>query len=126
MERHLEHRRDAAGSRAPRTRFPAFPLGATWVIKVDVGVYNTWQHYEPSSVHDLCAIAHLAPDGSDDSAGDRDIGRALSRGEDDGAAPDHEVGSGHTSSIVMSCAPSQSVSRPISGSCSWPCVRVAK
>src|SRR6267378_16450 len=84
------------------------------------------RHLEARGVDDLFGVAHFAPDGTDDSAGNGDIGWALSRGKDGGSAPDHEVGRSHTSSIVMSCAPSQSVSLPISGSCSWPCVSVAK
>jgi len=118
VERHFEHRRDAAGRRAARSGFPAFPVGPPWLIEMNVRVYNAWKYNEPGSIDDFFAIANFTTDGADRAVRDADVGDCLPRGKDGGAAPDHDVRSGHTSSIVMSCAPSQRVSRPISGSCS--------
>src|SRR6266545_6059091 len=126
VEGHLEHGRHAPGRRAACAGFPALPVGAAGFIEVYVRIHDAGQHHQVRGIDDRLGVAHFAPDCTDDSAGDGDIGWALSRGEDGGSAPDDEVGGSHTSSIMMSCAPSQSVSLPISGSCSWPCVRVAK
>src|SRR6266498_3570379 len=114
VERHFEDGRDAARRRTAR-------LSEIRVVIVDAG-----QDDEPAGVDDFLATADLTADGADGAIRDGDVGDGLPRRKDGGAAPDHEVRSSHTSSILMSCAPSQRVSRPISGSCSWPCVSVAK
>src|SRR5437867_1801749 len=126
VERHFEDGRDAARRRTARSRLPPFPVGSTRFVEVDMGVYDTWQDDEPPGVDDFLSTADLTADGADGAVRDGDVGDGLPRRKDGGAAPDHEVRSSHTSSIVMSCAPSQRVSRPISDSCSWPCVSVAK
>src|SRR6267378_4443770 len=92
VERHLEHRGDAARRRPARPGFPALPVGATGLVEVNVGIHDARQHDEARGVDDLFGVAHFAPDGTDDSAGNGDIGWALSRGKDGGSAPDHEVG----------------------------------
>src|SRR6266545_775476 len=126
VERHFEDGRDAPGRRTARSRIPTFPLGAARLVEVDVGIDNARQDDQPGGVDDVFSIADLTADGADCAVRDGDVGGGLPCRKDGGAATDHEVRSSHTSSIVMSCAPSQSVSRPISGSCSWPCVSVAK
>ena len=94
---------------------------------MDVCIYDTGQDHEITCVDHFGAITDLAADGADDSIRDGDIGGSLAGREDDVATSNNEIGKRtHTSSIVMSCAPSQSVSLPISGSCSCPWVSVAK
>src|SRR5437867_9031417 len=126
VERHLEHRRDAAGRRAARAGLPAFPVRSTRLVEVDVGIHDARKHDEIARVDHLGAFVHFATDCRDDAMRYGDVGGSLAGGEDDVAAADDEIGGTHTSSITMSCAPCQSVSLPISGNCSCPWVTVAK
>src|SRR5439155_27046725 len=126
VERHFEDGRDAARRSTTGARFPPFPFGAPRLIDVAVRIAHPRQDNEPGCVDDFFSTADIAADGADGAVRDGDVGDGLPRRKDGGAAPDHEVRRSHTSSIAMSCAPSQRVSRPISGSCSWPCVSVAK
>ena len=126
VERHLEDRGDAAARRAPGPGLPALPLGAARLVEVDMAVDYAGEHDQTPGIDDFCAIRDLTADGGDDAIGDGNVGGLLASREDYGAAT-YENGVAHrTSSITISCAPSQSVSLPISGSCSCPCVIVAK
>src|SRR5712691_2286304 len=119
VEGHLEHRRDAPSRGTPRPRFPAFPVCPAWFIEVHVCVHDAGKDDEITCIDHFVAIADLAADGADDSIRDGDVGGPLAGREDDAAASNEEIGKRtHTSSIVMSCAPPQSVSLPISGNCS--------
>ena len=126
VERHLEDRGDAAARGAARPGLPALPLGAARLVEVDVAVDHAGEHDQTPGIDDCCAIRDLTADGGDDAIGDGDVGGLLASREDDGTATYDDGVAHRTSSITISWAPSQSVSLPISGSCSCPCVIVAK
>ena len=125
IEGHLEHGRHAAGGGTARSGIPAFPVGAARFVEVDVRVDDARKNDEIPRVDGLVAIPHFTSDCGDGAVDDRDVGRALPGGKNHGATTNDERAH-RTSSILISCAPSQSVSRPISGRCSCPSVTVAK
>jgi len=119
VEGHLEYGRHAPGRRAACAGFPALPVGTAGFVEVYVRVHDAGQHHQASGIDDRLGVAHFAPDCTDDSAGDGDIGWALSVGRM--AVPPGSRGQAQShffNSDVL--RPSQSVSLPISGSCSWP------
>ncbi len=126
VERHFEYRGDAAARRTARSGLPALPLGAARLVEVDVAVDHAGKHYQSAGIDDLFAIRDLTANRGDDPIGDGDVGGLLASREDYGTATYDDGVAHRTSSITISCAPSQSVSLPISGSCSCPCVIVAK
>ena len=125
VEGHLEHGRHAPGGRTARTGLPTFPIVTARLIEVDVRVDDTRKHHQISRVDGFVTIPHFTPDCRDGAVEDRDVGWALPGGKNDRTTPNDE--SAHrTSSMVISCAPSHSVRRPISGRFSCPSVTVAK
>ena len=106
--------------------------------QVRVDVDDAGQDEEPGRVDDLDAVSlQVGTDALDASVGNGDVGYDRARRRDDGAVGDDEIGhrAGATTTIGMaqasslisiSWAPSQSTRRPISASCSWPLVTVAK
>ena len=83
--------------------------------------HDTRQDDKVTGVDHVGAITDFAADGADDSIRDGDVREPLAGRENDVATSNNEIRKRtHTSSIVMSCAPSQSVSLPISGNCSCP------
>src|SRR5437016_3491573 len=126
VERHLEDRGNAAARRTARPRLPSLPLGAARLVEVDVRINDAGEHDEAARVDDFVAALHFTSYGADGSIRDGNVGGLLASREDYGTGT-YENGVAHrTSSITISCAPSQSVSLPISGNCSCPCVIVAK
>src|SRR6266852_5239506 len=95
-------------------------------VEVDVAVDHAGKHNQSAGIDDFFAIRDLTADGGDDAIGDGDVGGLLASREDYGTATYDDGVAHRTSSITISCAPSQSVSLPISASCSCPCVIVAK
>src|SRR5437899_17205 len=130
VEGHLEHRRHAAGRCAARAGFPAFPVCSPRLVEVDVCIYHARKAHDAACIHAVAVVMDLGADCRDDAVMNRDVNATLAGGEHRGTPTDDERVSGHTthrnSSIVISCAPSQSVSLPISGSCSRPSITVAK
>src|SRR6266513_4285045 len=125
VERHLEDGRDPACRGPAGAGLPALPIGPAGFVEVDVSVHDAGKHDEAARVEDLSGLVDLAAYRTDDAIAHRDVGDALTGWKDDGAATNDERAH-RTSSIVISCAPSQSVSRPISGSSSCPSITVAK
>ncbi len=81
---------------------------------------------EPARLDGLLRARLARPDDRRDTAvADEEVGVADAVLEHDATAPDGEVDP-QTSSITMSCAPSQSTSRPSSARCSRPSTIVAK
>src|SRR5438874_1938869 len=123
---HLEYGADTAPCRAAGAGFPSFPLGAAGLIEVDVTVDDARKDNQAAGIDDFSTIRDLTADRCDDAIGDGNLGWLLASREDYGAAANNDGVAHRTSSITISCAPSQSVSLPISGSCSCPCMTVAK
>jgi hypothetical protein len=91
-------------------------------------VDDAGQHEQPAGI-DLARVGVVGQgrlDGRDAPTLDGNVGGAAGLGRDDGPAANDQPAAYATSSMTMSCAPSQSTSRPISLSCSRPAVMVAK
>ena len=127
IQGHVDHRRRPSGGRGAAAVLPAFPRGATGIVEMDMRIDDAREREQAGGV-DLGASgagtrlgerAHPAI-GNEDVAPEGAV-------RDDHRAADREIGvRGQTSSIVKSCAPSQSVSFPTVARCSFPSVTVAK
>src|SRR5258708_19602817 len=87
---HLEDRRDAAGGRAARARFPTFPVRSTGLIEMHMRVYNAGKYNKPGSFDGFAFVTTLGTDRGDHAILDRDVHRALARGQNDPTPPNDE------------------------------------
>src|SRR6185295_4659338 len=82
VERHVNHRRDAAGGGRSCGRVESFPLRAARLVDMDVGVDNAWRNEKIAGVDDDVSGAsgrHIVEgaDGHDSSVLDLNGGWAL-------------------------------------------------